>query len=486
MTAWAGAGRTALRRLLASALTAVALPLAALAQAPESPTPAPEMVTIPKGEARILMMKSAADGRYDLARALALGLIKAAPDDGQAHYILARANRALGRPVEARQAAARSYRLASSPLQRFQAAQIAAGASVDARHYTLGQLWLRRTYENAPNEAARAAIARDYRMLRQVNPLSFSFSFSVSPSTNFNNGSSSALNDVDGVDGYFGSLSSDAQALPGNVVTTQARLSYRLSDQRAEGATTVSLLGYAQRVLLTEETRDKAPTAEAGDYDMTQLELSLRRRQPLTETIDVSAGLALGTVTYGGEPYYDYRRIELGYGALLTPRSHVSAYATAEQRDFPLSSRPEGREIRLGAGWRTRVGDAGTLGLSLGYEAEDRTGPDFDNESLSMSLSWSPAQAWGPARMTFSLDGRVTDYPDYRVVGLTGLGLVAVKVPGGREDRSLSLTARARFDDLGYAGFVPVVTVTGKRQTSNVTRFETEGVSVRLGIESAF
>ena len=164
----------------------------------------------------------------------------------------------------------------------------------------------------------------------------------------------------------------------------------------------------------------------------------------------------------------------------------MSAYATAEQRDFPLSSRPEGREVRLGAGWRTRVGDAGTLGLSLGYESEDRTGPDFDNESLSLSLSWSPARPWGPAQMSFSLDGRVTDYPDYRVVGLTSLGLAAVKVPGGREDRSLSLTARARFDDLGYAGFVPVVTVTGKRQTSNVTRFETEGVSVRLGIESAF
>ena len=71
-----------------------------------------------------------------------------------------------------------------------------------------------------------------------------------------------------------------------------------------------------------------------------------------------------------------------------------------------------------------------------------------------------------------------TTYPDYRILFWS--------VPGGREDTRSSAEVNVSFDRLGYMGFTPTLKLSSERTLSNVSRFETDELSVSLGLRTAF
>lgn len=77
-----------------------------------------------------------------------------------------------------------------------------------------------------------------------------------------------------------------------------------------------------------------------------------------------------------------------------------------------------------------------------------------------------------------SIGGSLGDYYDYQVGPFI--------VPGGREDRTLFGSADFIFEQLDYAGFVPSLKIQAQKTRSNVSRFETNEMSVSLGFVSRF
>jgi hypothetical protein len=61
-----------------------------------------------------------------------------------------------------------------------------------------------------------------------------------------------------------------------------------------------------------------------------------------------------------------------------------------------------------------------------------------------------------------------------------------VPVPGGREDRRLSVTLAAELSDWSLAGFEPVVSLEAARTESNVTRFDSDSLGLGFSIRSSF
>ena len=59
-------------------------------------------------------------------------------------------------------------------------------------------------------------------------------------------------------------------------------------------------------------------------------------------------------------------------------------------------------------------------------------------------------------------------------------------VPGGREDLRVFASVNAFFPDYSYAGFAPVVTLSASRTDSNVSRFDTNDLSLSFTFRSTF
>ena len=77
-------------------------------------------------EARVLARQALYAGRFDLARDVAMVLVRADPEDAYAYGVLAAAHSRLDDPKLARAAARLSYKYSETPAERFGAARTAA------------------------------------------------------------------------------------------------------------------------------------------------------------------------------------------------------------------------------------------------------------------------------------------------------------------------------------------------------------------------
>ncbi|MEM9422741.1 MAG: hypothetical protein AAF986_09585, partial [Pseudomonadota bacterium] len=111
-------------------LTSFLKPLALIAALGLSDAAAAQStVSLSLPQARQLAANLLFDGQPAASLEIADGLIAANADDRTALIIRAGALRALQRPTEARRAAARAYRLSDTPLERYEAARLAAVAN---------------------------------------------------------------------------------------------------------------------------------------------------------------------------------------------------------------------------------------------------------------------------------------------------------------------------------------------------------------------
>jgi len=464
-----------IRAACAAAGLAAATALSPLPVLAQSADPDIRRVEMTPTSARDLALAMLAEGRPDVAAQIADQLIAADPGDAFAHLLLARALADAGRPDEARRAAARAFRRSDTGHEKFRSAQFAAQMAVQQERFTAAQIWLRRALPHVPDPRFREVVEADYRRVRALNPLNLRFDLSVTPTSNANNGADSPFVVIDGIP-VIGLLSGDALALPGTVASFDAKLSWRLAGSAA-GRTDMTARLYTRQVIFTDEARRKAPGVRGRDYSSVTAEVGMIRRQKLGESL-LSFGVTLGRTWQGGEPRQDDVAVSLGWGRSLGPATELALTAEREWRDNLLFRSGDQDITSLTAQLGRDLGGAGSLGVALNWRGSDSPSTNGRSERWTAYASWQPAQAVGPAELTLYLGAARETFPDYRV------GFFAV--PGGREDESVFATADLLFTGLDHAGFAPALTIQGRRTRSNVSRFETEELSVSLGLRSSF
>ena len=450
------------------ALAFVALPAHA-----ETPRDAVEL-TLP--QARQLALKLAISGESEQAEAMARALLQTNPMDDAAWFALATAWREQGDLDRARRGAARAFRYTDDGLKRTQAAGLAARSALEDQRYMLAQYWLRRGAHVAPNHALRQRVARDFANVRAQTPLGVRLRFSLAPSSNLNGGAQSYLNEIDGISAV-GVLSGGALALSGLDARTTVELSYRLSDtQRAQ--TKAHSLIYLRSVRLSDEARSIAPAMTNKDLSLQVFEAGLSR------TWRLGAGSAslhlrgdLGKVQSAGEPYFSYHRLTVkGTGRLTEAVTH-QVRLSRELRNPADGSRHDVLHSVEGAlTWSLPRNDALEVSLRRGFIDDGLTSRDGFSDSLA--LRYQRGQPVAGVNIGIDLAAGRSEYPDYAV------GVILV--PGGRQDKTLSATLHMDFTSLGYMGFAPRLSLRAYETKSNVSRFETDGLSLTLGFRSAF
>lgn len=442
----------------------------------EAQAGSPKDVQLSLPQARQLAVAALRQGQPKLAYSLAQGLLKADHKSSFAHFTLANAQGLLGQATPARKSAARAYRFADTKLRRFEAAELAARLSFAEERPTLTQLWLRRAVQNAPNTKVEEQLGKDYGQLRAINPFSFSIRGGLRPSSNVNGGSNTAVQIIDGIPAT-GMLSGSAQALSGTVATLDTALRYRLRGTKRSRTEIASRL-YVKRVFLTGDAKVQAPDVENSDLSSTYAELRLDHSFALGDKGNAARlGAAIGQFWYGGDKNFDFLSLNAGHSWQLSKRTKVTVDTFTEGRKSDVSSQLDRVIYGFATGLKhaRQNGDKLSFGLNL-----RKTESDFRNArytSATFSAKYAFANQFGPAKITTGIAAAYSDYPDYFAV---------VPVPGGRQDKSIYANINFLFVDADYAGFAPNLRVTAGRKFSNVSRFETEELSVSLGIQSKF
>lgn len=432
-------------------------------------------VRVPIEAAAGIAERALLEGQPELALQVARGLLQRDPNDAYAHFIAARALMQLRQPRAGRHAAALAYRHARTGMEKFQAAQLAAKLSLDGEQAALAQVWLRRSLLHLPDESYRDRVIADYKILRRISPWSVSAQFSLAPSNNLNNGADGPYSLIDGLP-VVGLLSGDAQALSGLRTTSNLTFSRRLSGSKTH-ETRLTGQYYAQRVRLSEDARALASGAENSDFAYDHLELGL---QHVTDTGDgpLQFEASAGRSWYGQSPYQWQYQAGIGRGFKLSDHAGLRLSAQYEHHvyDSPLLDPIDTLNLRADYSAKLESGNRIGLGLMLSKSQSD-TANSRQSRAIGY-LGYSLAEPVGPAKLSGRIGASLQRYPDYAVGFLT--------VPGGREDRMVFGSVDFSFQKLDYAGFVPTLTLTARKTQSNVSRFDTNEVSMSFGIRSSF
>lgn len=442
---------------------------------------APEVRSVTRSmtlaEASELALQTLQHGDVETAVGLGRQVLQFNPNDTDALFVVATAELQLGNYHASRIAAARAYRTSDDPRVRLRAAQLAATAAIQNNQPTLSQLWLRRAATNTSNGGDTQRIAADYARLRKMNPLSFRLTGSVTPSNNVNNGANSSELHIDGVP-TVGDLSSSAQALPGTLATTDVEIGYRIAESET-GITKIGARMYVKRVSLSSKSKEIAKDLSDADLDTTYLNFSMDRNFLWGSPGNTaSVGASLGRVWAGNDHYYDLLNVRGTRSFKLGDRARLNFGASLEGRQLNRSFGHDQTLASLTMQLNRELSWGDSLGLSFSF-ADVRT-QDVNQRRLSSGVyaSYQFAKAWGPARVTASLAVEKTAYRDYQI------GWIAV--PGGRQDLLLSGDLFFFFKDYTYAGFAPAVRLHAGRRQSNVSRFDSDEISVSFEIRSIF
>lgn len=413
-------------------------------------------------------------GAFAQAEALARALLRRDPRDLAAQIVMIEVASALADHERAADLAAYGYSLAETDVARFTLARLAAREHAMLEHGTRAQLWLRRAREASPTEAAARDVAEDYAFIRARNPLSVSVNGGVAPRSNINNGSSQSTQEVL----IFGipvtlPLSGDAQALSGIAYSLGGELTYRLDD-RSDLRTTLSFAAFGETYQLSDEAKALAPTVNGADFAYLNAELALRQERRIGQNGAVLGyGASAGTTWSGGAAYYDFTRLSLTYGWQSDGGTRHRLDGQTERQTAKSGGAPRHiSEIGWRGDWKTGAGDQMSAALRLSQSTSPN--PNYDYDGVSASLSWAPQEPF--ARGHWSISGEVgaRNYAP------------SILSPDPREDRSVSARLSYRPDSFEFYGFRPEIAVTGRRNASNVARFDTRDLGLGMRIVSSF
>ncbi len=421
-------------------------------------------------DARAVARSAMLQGNLPVADALSAALLARDPDDVEALLIRAALTRASGDPDASRDFAARAYGLAETDTQRYDAAMLAAEAEARREHFTRSQLWLRRADQVAPTDEASDLVARSYAQVAQRNPLKVQLSFSIAPSNNVNNGAETALIEIGDFDFY---LDDSGLQLGGTEASAGLSFSYRLSEDKTQKTEVLGQL-FGRKVWLDNDAKVQAPGVEGSDFDYGVVVAGLRHTRliwPDTGPSQVTG--VIGQSWYGGDEQARWGELQLGQ---IVARGKNAAWRISfvlreeERLDDPINS-----STSLGTSTEyLRQQDSGAsfgIGASLRTIESDSATVDSWLAGINGRYTFAPLGPVQPS-VTASISRR-----DYRSWSTT---------PGGRQDDSLSLGLNLTWTDLSYYGFVPQVSVNGRRTWSNVDIYDRNQFSVGLTAVSRF
>ncbi|SDD13958.1 hypothetical protein [Ruegeria marina] len=427
-----------------------------------------------------ITLRALRDDRPALALQMSEGLLSADQHNPLLHYLQASAYARLQQPDAARRSAARAYRFAEGQPDKFRAAQMAARNALDAGQPTRAQYWLRLTALHSPDDNSDRLIARDYGILRRINPWSFRIRTEVRPSDNVNNGADSARQIIDG-EPVIGSLSPSAQALSGTIGIIDLTSAYRF--HRSDTAET-SVAGriFVQRVALSSEAKAAAPGLNNSDLANTYGEIGLKHGFKTGAGISVIQAV-WGTSWAAGERSYNLARLEASYSRAMG-KGRVTLGALLETRFSARFATQEADILGLNALFTHPLDNGDRITLSLAWRNTDAVSPNGTFRAASARVNYDFGKSLGPARISAGLTVGQTDYPTYILFlpSINGFG----PVQDGREETSVYGDLNLTFDQYDIAGFAPVLRLRSGRKQSNISRFDIRETSISLGIESKF
>ncbi|MBV7408892.1 MULTISPECIES: surface lipoprotein assembly modifier [Roseobacteraceae] len=427
-------------------------------------------------QARVLARQALYAGRFDLARDVAMVLVRTDPEDAYAYGVLAAAHSRLNDPKLARAAARLSYKYSETPEQKFGAARTAASVAFQQKRPTVSQGWLRLAATHADTDAQEKALAQDYGRVRAANPLRFNINMSLAPSDNVNNGTDNVLEVINGVP-TLGVFRPSSRALDGIVGTFDVHLRYRVA-QSEKSQTTATGRVYTRRVDLSDEAQASVPDLRNSDFGSTYAETGVEHTFALGQRGNfVTVGGAVGASWFGGDRSYDFAKLSLSRSLKMGDVGRLTLRGAAERRFSTRTNLRDLDVLTLGATYSHKLerGDRFSVGLTV----QDIAG-DFVNaayQTASVRASYTFGKQLGPMEISTGLTMGYTDYDEYRLVRT---------VQGGRQDESLYGDVSLFFKDYDFAGFAPTIRVRTGRRTSNVNRFETDETTITLGIQSKF
>ncbi len=432
-------------------------------------------VDIPVEEARVIATRALFAGETELALQIARSLLAIDPDDRAALLVVAAGAPRVGEAAEGRQAGARAHALSQNDTQRYEAARLTALAASNEERFTLATFWLRRALTVAPNEEERARTLRDAGAVRRANPWSTTFGFSIVPSNNVNGGA--AENDVEDIGGFTGNLSADALALEGVRATLNFGTQYRFH-QSARDRASIGFQYQGARVKLRDETAEDPRTGDpvtldSDDYSSDYLQVSLNYDRALRNgTLGVN--LAAGGIDFGGERYYDFRRLSLSRAIPLTDPLLLFVSARREWQDYDSENLGDAMRTTVRTGLSYRFEGGNRLSGTIGRVISDADADSLTFDEWSFELGYSFAEPIGPVSLSLNAGVKKADYPVFPFSA------------DGRQDEGYFYGVNLGLPGIEYAGFTPAMTITGSDTESNVGRFTRNNLSVGFTINSAF
>ncbi len=432
-------------------------------------------VDIPVEEARVIATRALFAGETELALQIARSLLAIDPDDRAALLVVAAGAPRVGEAAEGRQAGARAHALSQNDAQRYEAARLTALAASNEERFTLATFWLRRALTVAPNEEERARTLRDAGALRRANPWSTTFGFSIVPSNNVNGGADE--NEVDDLGNLSGNLSADALALEGVRATLNFGTKYRFYQSERDRAT-VGVYYQGARVRLRDETAEDPRTGDpveldSDDYSSDYMQVSLNYDRVLQNGI-LGVGIAAGSFDYGGDPYYDFRRLSLSRTIPLSDPLLLFGSVRREWQDFDNENIGETMRTNVRAGLSYQFEGGDRLSGTIGHVLSDGDISNQTYEEWSFELGYSFAEPIGPVSLSLNAGIKKSDYEFYPLSA------------DGRQDEGYFYGINLGLPGVEYAGFTPAMTITGSDTESNVGRFTRSNLSVGFTINSAF
>lgn len=459
---------------------------------PGSTAYAQQSTDLTLAQARALAVASLREGKPQLAYSISKEMLKANPKDAAAYFVIAQSLEQLRDPKLGRRAAGYAFRYAQSPNDRFLAAQMAARLSYQAKQYGYAQYWLRRSIDSAPNPNLRQQTINDFKRISRENPLRYNLQFSIAPSDNVNSGTDNTYSTADGLTGG-GVISDDGQPLSGVVVKGQIVGSYRLGVSKTSETRLTARLSTRQ-VILSSSAKRKLQSSpfpsvqnkDGSDFASTTLELGIAHNFALGRSAANPRGNGYGRVSfslgqqwYASAPYSRFAKIGFSRGINLKQGRFLTFSAYYTRRDY--DDRFPSDRIELRADYAHSFTSGAQLGTGLHLSQTRAGGNNRDNDSASLYVSFKPAKRLGPAKARFTLAAVQSNYPSYLL-----LNPFPTAVPGGRRDTTLFGSASFQFDRFEFAGFSPELTISTRRTSSNVSRFDTNELSMSIGIKSNF
>ncbi len=461
--------------------------VAALLCLAAGPVLAEATVTMAPDTVRHEMRQALTRGDAQTAWHLAQALIGAGVHRYDALITLAAAERRLGRPAAARQAARQAAALASTPKQKFETALLRAYSAEDdsAAGALVAQFWTRRAIQLAPMEAHRAAAIGELGRMRSAAPLHLQFSLTAAPSSNVNNGSRETHITVPtDLGGGLWQLAPQARALSGFVAEAGISGRYRL----AQGSTSATHLRFAaqrREVRLSSDSRARieawrqqqiafglTPPPEPN-YNYGALEAGLVHswRQGSNR---YSLGATLGHAWFGGADLGDYLRLEASGDTALDRATTLFAGLNAERHWRNRGAGQDSDSLALQTGVQRQIRSGDVLRFALSGRSVRSSDVNQRHRAVGLRLGWEKATPVAGLRLAASLGAEARRYDP------------SALAPAGRRDLRLDAGLSLEFERMDYMGFVPVLSLSASKVSSNLALHDGRDTGVSFGFRSRF